>query len=250
MTDTRPDTAAQCEQQLSALRQEFHQFVWTTAHELRNPVQTVLGLSEILEGDEPPESLTQALMRMRRDAARLAEVVDDLYFRAELAAGNLRVECQPFGLEDLLADVAHTIEHMYPGQLLLEYGQLPVVVGDADHVRKILVNLLLNAMRFSDAVMDDHLVRLVAAVELAPRRVEIRVHDLARLVPSEFCEAVFEPMAELPRELGHPRFGLGLGLYVGRLITRQMGGDLWLDAADAASGGNVFALSLPCAPAA
>jgi signal transduction histidine kinase len=248
MTDMLPDTAVNCEQRLTALRQEFNKFVWTTAHELRNPVQTVLGLSEILEGDEPPERLNHALIRMRRDAARLAEVVDDLYFRAELAAGNLHMECRPFGLEDLLADVAHTIEHMYPGQLLLEYGQLPAVVADEDHVRKILVNLLLNAMRSSE-VTDDCLVRLVAVVEHAPQRVEIRVHDLARLIPDEYCEAMFEPMAELPRELGHPRFGLGLGLYVGRVITRQMGGELWLDAVCHGSGGNVFAMSLPCASA-
>src|SRR5258706_8696924 len=133
MTDMLPNTTVNCEQRLTALRLEFNKFVWATAHELRNPVQTVLGLSEILEGDEPPERLNHALIRMRRDAARLAEVVDDLYYRAELAAGNLRLECRSFGLDDLLAEVALTIEHMYPSQLLLEYGQLPEVVGDVDH---------------------------------------------------------------------------------------------------------------------
>ena len=246
MTNAPQDPAVDCEQRLSALRQEFNQFVWTTAHELRNPVQTVLGLSELLEVDEPPERIAVTLLRIRQDAARLAEVVEDLYLRAECAAGNLRTDCRPCCLEDLLVEVAHTIERLYPGQLILEYGNLPAVAADADHVRKILLNLLLNAMRYS-RVEEEPVVRLVATVEQARQRVEIRVHDLAPLIPDDHREAVFEPTAELPREVGHPRFGLGMGLFVGRVIARKMSGDLWLDTADFGSSGNVFALGLPCA---
>jgi signal transduction histidine kinase len=239
---------ADCQGEVDRLRNEFHQFMWTTAHELRNPAQTVLGLSEMIEVEDLPDPIGQVLVNIRRDAARLAGVVDDLYFRAEIEAGTLHVNRVRFSLNELLEELFSTVERMYPDHVEMQYGPLPLVYADADHVRKILFNLLLNALRCS-GVEDGRLVRLAASVETIRQNVDISVGDLAPRIPPEYCDTLFEPSAELPVELGRPRFGLGLGLYAGRFIARKMGGDLSISRVDGESPGNVFVLSLPVAEA-
>ncbi len=237
---------ADCENELDRLRNEFHQFMWTTAHELRNPAQTVLGLSEMIEVEHLPDQTAQALVGIQRDAARLAGVVDDLYFRAEIAAGTLRVNCSCFRLNELLEEIFATIERMYPNHVEMQYGPLPAVYADADHARKILLNLLLNALRCSN-VEDGSLVRLAASLDPTRHCVDVRLYDLAAQIPPEYREAIFEPSADLPAELGRPRFGLGLGLYAGRIIARKMGGELSIAGANDDPAGNVFVLSIPVA---
>jgi len=218
--------------------------MWTTAHELRNPAQTVLGLSEMIEIEHLPDQTAQALVGIQRDAARLAGVVDDLYFRAEIAAGTLRVNCSCFRLDELLEEIFATIERMYPNHVEMQYGPVPAVYADAEHVRKILFNLLLNALRCS-RVENGGLIRLATSIEKTQQHVNVSVCDLAAPIPPEYLETLFEPSAELPAELERPRFGLGLGLYAGRIIARKMGGDLWIDKGSSDSTGNVFVLSLP-----
>lgn len=246
MTTASNRRLADCQDELDRLRQEFHQFVWAAAHELRNPAQTVLGLSEMLDVEDVPDPIGRALVSIRRDAARLAGVVDDLYFRAEIEAGTLHAQCAPFRLNEILAELFATIERMYPDRVEMQYGPLPVVCADADHVRKILFNLLLNALRCSGAD-DGRLVRLATSVGPARQQVDIRVGDLAPRIPQEYCDTLFEPSADWPVELGRPRFGLGLGLYAGRFIARKMGGDLTISVANGESPGNEFVLSLPIA---
>jgi signal transduction histidine kinase len=239
---------ADCQSEVARLRNEFQQLMWTAAHELRNPAQSVLGLSEMIELEHLPEQTSQILVGIQRDAARLAGVVDDLYFRAEIAAGTLRVMCASFRLDELLEEIFTTLERMYPDHVEMQYGFLPAVYSDADHVRKILFNLLLNASRCS-TVDNGRLVRLAASVDATRGRVDVSIYDLAPHVPPEYREAIFEPSTDLPPELRRPRFGLGLGLYAGRMIARKMGGELSIASGNGDWAGNVFKLTIPIAEA-
>jgi signal transduction histidine kinase len=230
--------------EVDRLRNEFYQLLWTAAHELRNPAQSVLGLSEMIELEHLPEQTSQILVAIQRDAARLAAVVDDLYYRAEIAAGTLRVTCASFRLYELLEEIFATLERMYPNHVEMLYGALPTVYADAEHIRKILFNLLLNASRCSN-VGHGSLVRLAASVDATRGRVEVSICDLAPQIPPPYCEAIFEASVDLPADLGRPRFGLGL--YVGRTIARKMGGDLSIGSVNGDWAGNVFQLSIPVA---
>jgi K+-sensing histidine kinase KdpD len=174
--------------------------------------------------------------------------VDDLYFRAEISAGTLQVHCSCFNLSDLLGEIFTTIERMYPDQLEMQYGPLPKVYADADHVRKILLNLLHNAMR-SSSPGNGGLFRLAATADLSQPRVNVSIQDRAPELTSAYREAIFAPAVELPSEFGRPRLGLGLGLFVGRIIARKMGGDLVLAETSDDLVGNVFVLSLRVAQA-
>jgi signal transduction histidine kinase len=235
--------------ELTALRQQHALFIRAAAHELRTPLQPLQGLAELMEAGQPLEQLTANLETIKRETARLVAVVDDLSLRSELEADTLLVTPTSFHPEPLLEELARTMEKYYPGRLEVEYDDLPSVQADQEHVRRVLWMLLLNAMRYSPP---QDLICLSVRPNQGKRQIQFLVRDTATRILPRYREMIFEPLAQMPRLLQRPRFGLGLGLYVAREIARRMGGDLWLHQPSsrkdkASRRGNVFVLSLPFA---
>lgn len=231
---------------VALLRQEHALFLRAVAHELRTPLQPLQGLAELAEAGQPPEQLAANLDVIKHETARLVALVDDLSLRSELESGSMSLSSMTFSLESVLEELARTMERYYPSRLEVEYDDLPPVLADQEHVRRILWMLLLNGMRYSSA---NDLICLSAQPDYEKTQLSIFVRDTGAHLPLKYREAIFEPLAEMPKLLKRPRFGLGLGLYVAREIARRMGGDLWLQASALPKGkdvrrGNTFVLSL------
>ena len=221
------------ERELVELRQRYALFIRAAVHELRTPLQSIQGFAELLEPGLPPKKITHYLRLIKQDSSRLVAFVDDLSLMSELENGTLVFSPGVLEVEPLLRELAQALEARYPDcSVLLEYSpdRLPAIYADRKYLRQVLWPLLHNASHSSPRG------RRSICLAVQPRWdahscgwLELSVEDDGPQIPARYREAIFEPLTELSKGLKHPRFGLGLGLYVARRIARMMGGDLWIE---------------------
>jgi signal transduction histidine kinase len=242
------------ERELVALRETFATFIRITAHEMRTPLQTIHGFARFLTPGLAPAEFEHYLDHIQQDTDRLMAMVDDLGWRSQLESGALEIKPVACDVEPLLLALSQEVERGYRDRYVeMTYAELPPVHADPDRLRDVLRTLLRNAARFSPKGCQP--IRLVARPLPAHGHMEFIVRDLGVRIMERYREKIFEPVAVLPRYLGRPRYGLGLGLYVAREFARRMNGDLWLRctarARNRANGkkpvGNEFVLRVPLA---
>ena len=236
------------------------EFLATMSHELRTPINAITGYAELLDvGIGGPVTPIQRdyLARLATAGRHLLGIVNDVLDLTRLDAGALRVAHEP-GASD--AVVAAAVDLVRPQAAAREVALVDATehaepyVGDEHRVRQILVNLLGNAVKFTEpgGTVTVAVVRASAAERPLSLRgaggwVGIRVSDTGMGIAPAQQAAVFEPFHQV--ESGHTRTkgGTGLGLAISRRLAREMGGDLTLESA--AGEGSTFTLWLPSAAA-
>ena len=250
---------AELERGLAELRQRYALFIRATAHELRTPLQSIQGFAELLGPGLPPKKIAQYFSLIKRDTSRLVAVVDNLSLMSEVENGTLVFSPSVLEVEPLLRELAQALEPRYPDcSVMLEYSLdcLPAIYANEKYLRQVLWSLLYYAGHSSPRV------RRSVCLSIQPHWdayscgwLKFSVEDDSPRIPARYREAIFEPLAELSKGLKHPRFGLGLGLYVARRIARMMGGDLWIEipvrgmvgARKKKQKGNLFVVRMPIA---
>ncbi|HEU4628569.1 MAG TPA: ATP-binding protein [Gemmatimonadaceae bacterium] len=246
-----------------AANQAKSAFLATMSHEIRTPINAIMGYTELLElGLSGPltEKQRAQLGRVRASSRHLLTLVNDVLDLAKVEAGRLTV-----GREraDVAASVAGALALVQPqaearGILLSNFcTDVPgtLYMGDPQRVEQILVNLLSNAVRFTEPGG-----RVMVTCELADRAppttklpvgtdclCAVRVEDTGIGIPPAQLRAIFEPFVQV--ESGHTRTreGSGLGLAISRRLARLMGGDLTVESQPGR--GSAFTLWLPGVPA-
>jgi signal transduction histidine kinase len=228
--------------ELDRLRDEFASIV---AHDLRNPISSILMNSELLlrhaEGVDTIEARTGALERIRRAAARLGDMVKDLLDASRIEVERLTLDRKPLPsrttVEAIVEEVRPTLgEH--PVKVATEGEPAPIL---ADPVRfdQILTNLLENAAKYSprDAPID---VKVASSAD----GVEVSVKDEGMGIAPEEVPRLFDRFYQSKRAR-EMRAGLGLGLYIVRGLVTAHGGRIWVDSEPAH--GSTFHVWLPSA---
>ncbi|HEX5580162.1 MAG TPA: ATP-binding protein [Gemmatimonadaceae bacterium] len=222
------------------------EFLGMMSHELRTPLNAITGYVDILELElhGPVNALQRDdLQRVRRGAQVLLALVNDVLNFARLEAGQveLQVADTPLGpllreLEELVLPqlAARGISHAFHAD-----GDAPAVRADPERVKQILMNLLTNAAKFTEAGG-----RVTVTCERAGGEVHVRVTDTGRGIPPGNLERIFEPFVQVDRHLTRDsQQGIGLGLAISRDLARRMGGDL--RAESEVGKGATFVLTLP-----
>ena len=231
-----------------ANRSKAH-FVATISHELRTPMNAVLGYTELL-ADEVcgPISALQKdhLDRVRESGTHLLALIEDLLGYARIEAGEEVVRAESFLLLDVVERSLVLVRPLAAKKGLrirLDAPDTPVeLYTDARKLCQILVNLLANAVKFTD---DGH-VRLVVHVagEDAEACVSFEVVDTGQGIAREHHEHVFEPFWQADPTLTRTVDGTGLGLSVARQLARLLSGDVTVRESDVGRG-STFILSIP-----
>ena len=217
------------------------QFLNHVAHELRTPVTAILGFGRLIVEGRAPGATAEYARVITRNGAHLLQLVNNLLDDATLAVGRARVEPQPVALRLLVSDVVATVEGLPRQDGVALTGDVAARVPDyllldALRVRQVLLNLLANAMKFTEAG------RIDMVVDWADGQLQVSVRDTGAGMAADVLARIFEEF-----EMGHPRAvragGAGLGLSVSRRLARLMGGDL--TAASSEGVGSVFTLTLP-----
>ncbi|MFC7302330.1 hybrid sensor histidine kinase/response regulator [Cognatiluteimonas weifangensis] len=224
-------------------------FLATLGHEVRTPMTGVLGMSELLLGtglDARQRDYTEAI---RRAGNHLLRLVNDALDLARIEAGKLELAPQPFSPQALVADVVALEAPMAQRKGLRFVQQVAtdvpaVLLGDALRIRQILLNLLGNAIKFTEAGEVG-----VRAEPLAPQGVRFVISDTGPGLDAEQQARLFRrfEQAEGPRTAA--RYGgSGLGLAISQELAAAMGGRIDVDSAPGA--GTRFTVELPLPPAA
>ncbi|MBR7825593.1 response regulator [Actinospica sp. MGRD01-02] len=221
------------------------------SHELRGPLNSVIGLSRLL-ADAPPEELGEAQRQqvelIASSGATLRTLVDELLDVAKAEAGQLIPQPAPVDLGLLLAELEAVMRPAVPnpGVALVfpEPAGLPALVTDETMLTRILRNLVGNSLKFTES---GH-VRIEVAVSGSDRdRIEIGVEDTGIGIPEQEQARIFEEFYQVRGPHQRGKAGTGLGLPYARRLAELLGGSLTLESAPGR--GTRMTVSLP-APAA
>ena len=231
------------------------QLLSTLSHELRTPLNSVRGHLDLMDaGVYGTLTATQheAIGRAQRSAVYLTSLINDLLNFSQLDSGRVEYQVTDVALDGpggVLADIEMlvttqaaakgvTVAQPEPGK---RGGADVRVRADADKVRIILVNLVTNAIKFTDV---GGRVALTCERDDAAGVVHVRVSDTGRGIAPEQVERVFEPFVQVDRHrTAESQQGVGLGLAISRSLARAMHGDLTLESVPGV--GSTFTLTLP-----
>jgi signal transduction histidine kinase/ActR/RegA family two-component response regulator len=203
------------------------QFVATMSHELRTPLHGILGLTRMLIDDiQQPEHLRH-LGLVQRSGEHLLSIINHILDFSRIDAGHLQIDANPFDLDALLEDVVNltTVTAQDKGLQLQGHIQLPKphwVVGDAPRLRQVLLNLLGNAIKFTERGE----VHLRAFRQGPNNTLVVQVQDSGIGIAPDDLRTIFDPYRQADNAVGRAMGGTGLGLTISREISRAMGGDI------------------------
>ena len=233
-------------------------FLATMSHELRTPLNAIIGFTGIIlkgmAGPLTPEQSRQLGM-VQAASRHLLALINDVLDISKIEAGELRVAAEPFDLAAAVGRVAATVAPLAQKKgLALEVGAVPPpgeAVGDGRRVEQVLLNLVGNAVKFTET--GSVALTAEAVADYRPREdaapvpaVRLRVADTGIGIAPEDMAKLFQPFRQVDSTLSRKHEGTGLGLAICRRLAGLMGGRI--DAESRPGGGSVFTFTLPLVP--
>ncbi len=213
------------------------QMIGGFAHELNNPLTSIMGVSELLQEGEQDESRRRHLTMLQQQSRRAADIVQNLmYFSRPPAPGR-----GPINLNELVQRTLHL--HAYSlrkNNITVDFipeASLPNVAGDSHQLMQIFLNLILNAEQAIREARDRGTLRI--RMENNVSSVIVTLQDDGPGIPAEVLPNIFDPFYTTKR----PGRGTGLGLSICKAILREHGGEI--EASSGPGGGAVFRVTLP-----
>ncbi|RZU38729.1 PAS domain S-box-containing protein [Fluviicoccus keumensis] len=225
-------------------------FLATMSHELRTPLNSIIGFTGIilLELAGPlNEEQKKQLGMVQVSARRLLELINDVLDISRIEAGEMRMAAEPFDLAASARKVVAMIEPLAEKKGLALVARvadnLPALTGDARRVEQILLNLLGNAVKFTEAGTVTLTVEAAADDRVKGPAVRLRVADTGIGIKPEDMSWLFQPFRQVDSALSRTHDGTGLGLAICRRLATLMGGVI--DAESIWEQGSVFTVTLP-----
>ena len=225
-------------------------FVAMVSHDLRTPLTSIAGFLSLLRSgkyNELSEPGMESLKSADASVGRLMSMVNDLLDIERVESGRLDLNLGPLTAEGLVESVFGMLEPIAKEkniELVAPQNKELEFIGDADRLNQVLVNLVANAIKFSDS--DSKIV--VTAIE-NPDHVRVEVRDTGRGVPDHLKQTVFERFKQVDPGDAAKRRGTGLGLAISKAIVERHGGVIGVEDNKSdnhdAKKGSVFWFTLP-----
>ncbi len=209
--------------QQTELERRKDEFISIASHELRTPVTSIKGFTQILhrrfkrQGDE---EAMRYLSIMEKQLSRLTALINDLLDLSKIQAGKLAFQMERFDLDSFVQEIVGTTQQTTQSHRLILEGRTSVqIIGNRDRLEQVLCNLLINAIKYSPYA-DKVIIRISNDSEQAC----VSVQDFGIGIAQAEQEKIFERFYQAPTPLEQTYPGLGMGLYISsEIITRHHG---------------------------
>jgi signal transduction histidine kinase/FixJ family two-component response regulator len=231
--------------------QEKTVFLANMSHEIRTPMNAILGFSELLQNDLREPKHRQYLQSIRASAASLLLLINDILDMSKIEAGVMELRPEPTDLREI-CDFLHTLfsEPAAKKRLKLECHvaeNFPhAVLIDRIRLRQILVNLVGNAVKFTDKGLIEVRVTWEKQQTSSQVTLVIEVQDTGVGIPKDKLETIFKPFVQAGAHREKEKQGTGLGLSIVKRLTEIMGGTVTV--ASVLEQGSAFHLRFPNVP--
>lgn len=219
-------------------------FIGMASHELKTPVTSLKGFTQLLKRMFERQGITEPLhylARMESQLDRLTKLIKDLLDISKMQMDKLPLRLEAFDLNEL---VLATVEEMQAisvtHQLHFESSAQPTVVGDKDRIEQVLINLLNNAVKYSP---NAH--RVMVRVSANQEQAVVSIQDFGKGIAGAHQQKIFERFYQITDTDEKPFSGLGIGLYISSQIIKQHQGRIWVESSKGA--GATFCFTLPLA---
>jgi CheY-like chemotaxis protein/anti-sigma regulatory factor (Ser/Thr protein kinase) len=217
------------------------EFLSRMSHELRSPLNLVLGFAQVLELDDLAPAQDEAVGHILRAGRHLLDLIDEVLDIDRIESGLLHLDLGPVGVDEVVGDAVNLTWPLAERAGVAVDVSLPrgvagsQVLGDRQRLLQVLLNLLTNAVRYNRSGG-----RVEVVGERLGDRLRLRVTDTGPGIPSEAMEGLFEPYV---RGQGRSFDGVGVGLSLSRQLMERMGGTI--GASSEPGRGSTFTVELP-----
>jgi signal transduction histidine kinase len=238
------DEIRETSRQLAEASRHKSQFLANMSHELRTPLNAILGYTElILDGiyGETPEKAQDVLKRVESNGKHLLGLINDVLDFSKIEAGQLKLAISEFSMRDVVYNVYSAVEPLAMKKNLKFKVEVPPDLppgqGDERKLTQVLLNLVGNAIKFTDAGE--------VAIKVAPTSgsLSVAVYDTGPGIPKAHQEKMFEEFQQADNSITKAKGGTGLGLAISRRIIELHGGRLWVESSPGK--GSVFTFEIP-----
>jgi signal transduction histidine kinase/DNA-binding response OmpR family regulator len=219
-------------------------FLANMSHELRTPLSAILGFSSLMKNDPLiAESQKQNLDIINRSGEHLLRLINDILDMAKIEAGQVQLDNQPFDLGDTIRDVTDMMriraEEKALQLLTDQTSKFPrYIVGDEARLRQILINLMGNAIKYTE---QGEVTLRLSTMNAKASHLVIEVADTGEGISADNQRLIFDPFIQLGEQSNSK--GTGLGLTITRQFVEMMGGHISLDSSPGQ--GSIFKIDLP-----
>ena len=230
--------------QLEIASKHKSQFLANMSHELRTPLNAILGYTELILDNiygEAPDRMRTVLERVQTNGKHLLGLINDVLDLSKIEAGQLSLSLTDYSIQDMVQGVYTAVEPLATSKQLAFTteipGDLPPAHGDDRRLSQVLLNLVGNAIKFTDAGE----VAIKAAASNGAYTVS--VHDTGPGVAAEDQKKIFEEFQQADNSQTKTKGGTGLGLSIAKRIVEMHGGRLWVESNP--GHGSTFSFTVP-----
>ena len=241
--ERQAEALRETERRAQAANMAKSEFLANMSHELRTPLTAILGFADLLgEPQVPPAERLEHVETIRRNGEHLLAIINDVLDLSKIEAGRLKVERLPTELATLTGDVIGLMQVRAKAKgivlnSIVEPGTPAMIQTDPVRLRQILVNLIGNAIKFTQAGS------VSVRVSAASGRVNFEVRDTGIGMTPEQMTRLFRPFEQGDPSMSRIYGGTGLGLRISERLARMLEGSIAVDSAPGS--GSIFTLSLP-----
>ena len=223
------------------------QFLASMSHEIRTPMNAILGFAKLLEDEPITEDQRQMAHHINRASRSLLGIINDILDFSKIEAGQLSVEQRPFKLAELLGHIDSLLGPVAQakGLTLRLQEESPIsgrLKGDALRIEQVLINLVGNALKFTEQGGVTLRVEPVKVTESAAR-VRFDIQDSGIGLSPETVAKLFQPFTQADTGIARRFGGTGLGLSISKRLVELMGGEIGVDSTPGV--GSTFWFDLP-----
>ena len=231
-------------QQLEVASQHKSQFLANMSHELRTPLNAVLGYTELILDSiygEVPEKARTTLERIQSNGRHLLGLINDVLDLSKIEAGQLTLSLTDYSIKGVVHNVYGAVESLATSKNLALKVELPKDLppahGDERRLTQVLLNLVGNAIKFTDTG------EVAIRTSIANGSYTVAVHDTGPGIAEQDQGKIFEEFQQADSSITKQKGGTGLGLAIAKRIIEMHGGRLWVESE--LGHGSTFAFTVP-----